>query len=412
MSAKETALKKRLLPLYFAAFCHGFVFWYAIEKLFMQSIGFTDAAIGLFVAVYSVAVIITETPSGILADRWSRKGVLILASLALAVSSLIGGLSQSETIYIFSTCLWGVYYALYSGTYDSIVYDTILEEGIDTKRYDYYYGRVNLVDSCALIAGSLIGGLVANVFGLRETYFFTVIPALLAVIALLRFKEPRLHKQLVPSSVADQVRATFRAVLKNTRLLPIIAVLLSSSTILYLLFEFDQLWLLALAAPLVWYGPINAAILSTIGIGGYIAGKFKLYKLRNMIVVITCMLAAGVGLIVSRNLLLTVACIIVICACLLVLEIVFTRVLHDGLSSKIRAGASSAVSTLGRGFIIPLAVLFGYLSEQRTVFEAAWLVVFMLVITAVLVAKLYSENRMLPDLKDGTPKLSIDTYNK
>ncbi len=42
-------ISRRLLPLYVAAFLQGFVLWYAVEKLFMRSIGFDDAGIGLMI---------------------------------------------------------------------------------------------------------------------------------------------------------------------------------------------------------------------------------------------------------------------------------------------------------------------------------------------------------------------------
>ena len=46
-------------------------------------------------AAYAAVVPILEVPSGILADRWSRRGVLMAASAALALSALIGGLSHN-----------------------------------------------------------------------------------------------------------------------------------------------------------------------------------------------------------------------------------------------------------------------------------------------------------------------------
>ena len=124
----EKRLYRRLLPLYVAAFFQGFVLWYTIEKLFMRSIGFDDAGIGIMVAGYSVVMLLIETPSGILADRWSRKGVLMVASVALAASSLVCGISDSIPFYLVGAGLWGIFFAFYSGTYDSMVYDTLLEE--------------------------------------------------------------------------------------------------------------------------------------------------------------------------------------------------------------------------------------------------------------------------------------------
>ncbi|HEU4397547.1 MAG TPA: MFS transporter, partial [Actinomycetota bacterium] len=88
-------LRRRLLPLYAATFLQNLALWVPIEKLFMTTIGFNPASIGVMAAVYAVVVPVLEVPSGVLADRWSRRGVLMLASIAAILSVLIGGLSQS-----------------------------------------------------------------------------------------------------------------------------------------------------------------------------------------------------------------------------------------------------------------------------------------------------------------------------
>jgi MFS family permease len=75
-------LGRRLVPLYAAAFLQNPALWVPIEKLFMTTIGFDAASVGAMAAVYAVVVPMLEVPSGVLADRWSRRGVLILASIA------------------------------------------------------------------------------------------------------------------------------------------------------------------------------------------------------------------------------------------------------------------------------------------------------------------------------------------
>jgi predicted MFS family arabinose efflux permease len=86
-------LGRRLAPLYAAAFLQNLALWVPIEKLFMTTIGFDAASVGVMAAVYAVVVPVLEVPSGVLADRWSRRGVLILASVAGALSVLVGGSS-------------------------------------------------------------------------------------------------------------------------------------------------------------------------------------------------------------------------------------------------------------------------------------------------------------------------------
>ena len=84
--AARGPLQKRLRPLHLAAFLQGIGFWVPVEKLFMNEIGFDAASIGLMAAAYAAVVPILEVPSGILADRWSRRGVLMAASAALALA--------------------------------------------------------------------------------------------------------------------------------------------------------------------------------------------------------------------------------------------------------------------------------------------------------------------------------------
>ncbi|MGH3367121.1 MAG: MFS transporter, partial [Nocardioidaceae bacterium] len=117
-------LWKRLAPLYAAAFLQNLALWVPIEKLFMTSIGFDAAGVGVMAAVYSVVVPIFEVPSGVLADRWSRRGVLVLACLAAVVSVTIGGLSDNVATYMVAAMFLGVFFAMQSGTFESIVYDT------------------------------------------------------------------------------------------------------------------------------------------------------------------------------------------------------------------------------------------------------------------------------------------------
>src|SRR5918992_5467748 len=105
------ALGRRLAPIYLASFIGGLALWVPIEKLFMTEIGFTSATVGVMAAVYAVVVPILEFPSGVLADRWSRRGVLILGTVAVLVSVLIGGFSQNVTVYIVAAAFLGVYFA-------------------------------------------------------------------------------------------------------------------------------------------------------------------------------------------------------------------------------------------------------------------------------------------------------------
>src|SRR5437879_3157074 len=192
-SQSQTLLTRRLLPLYIAAFSQGLVLWAPIEKVFLRSLGFDQAALGLMAACYGSLIPLLDLTSGLLADRWSRKGVLILASVASMLNALLGGLSHDVPTYLVSTLFFGVEVALVSGTYESILYDTLLEETGQSHSFEKRLGQVKLLNSLALIIGALTGGLVATVLSPRLAYFATIPLVTISLGALLTFKEPHLH---------------------------------------------------------------------------------------------------------------------------------------------------------------------------------------------------------------------------
>jgi MFS family permease len=113
------ALSRRLLPMQLGVGLQGFMLWVPVEKLCMTEIGFTSASVGVMAAAYAAVVPLLEVPSGILADRWSRNWLMVLSSLALAASTLVGGLSHNVGTYVVAAMLLGVFFALNSGTVDS-----------------------------------------------------------------------------------------------------------------------------------------------------------------------------------------------------------------------------------------------------------------------------------------------------
>ncbi|HSW98894.1 MAG TPA: MFS transporter [Candidatus Saccharimonadales bacterium] len=404
-------LAKRLLPFYVAVFLQGFILWYAVEKLFMHRIGFDDAGIGFMVAFYSAIMLLVETPSGVLADRWSRRGVLVVASVLLAASSVVGGVSHGVPLYLVAAALWGIFFALYSGAYDSILYDTLLEEVGGGEAYGRYYGYVKVVDSVALVLGSLLGGWISSKFGIREAFFWTVPVALAAIGALALFQEPVLHKASAHLSVRQQVRTTFRAVGQKGQLRLVLAVLVVMSATSYTLYEFGQLWWIALAFPVLAFGPANAVLLSTIGVGGAAAAKLNMHRYVPMQCTVLAMVAAALGLVVWRNGVGNVVLQSVIGVGTIGLCVVFNKFLHDSLPSQVRAGASSAVSSLTRIVMIPFSLLFGFVSRQLDVFRATWLFVVPLLVAVVLIYKLFGGRHELEPV-DAADEATTQVYQK
>ncbi len=369
----RTALRRRLLPLHIAVALQGFMLWVPVEKLFMTEIGFDATAVGIMAAAYAAVVQIIEVPSGILADRWSRRGVLIVASIALMLCALIGGLSTDVPTYILSALVLGVYFAMHSGTLDSIVYDTVLEETGASDAFEQVIGRVRLTESIALVVSSLVGGWIAGLTTTRLTYFLTVPYAALSVIAYLRFSEPNLHKSIEPTSLRQHLALTDGALTRRGRLLPIISLMALTSVIVQLVFEFGPLWLVALAAPAALYGPYWAGLVSSLGLGGLLAGRLRLNKPVVASAVAGLMTLASWALTTTTDTVLVVGAQIVLAVLIVSASIHVTVLLHDAVASTIRSGVASGVGAISWMVFLPVALAFGVMSTRYGVHAAGWM---------------------------------------
>jgi predicted MFS family arabinose efflux permease len=357
----------RLRPLYATGFIHGFALWYSIEKLFMRSIGLNDYLITIATLVYIVVMMIANIPLGILADRWSRKGVLYLATCALIASSLICGLSHGLAMYATGISVWGIFYAAYAGTYDSVIYDVVLGETGSADSFERFYGRVQMFDSAAFITGALLSAGVARFAGLRLEYFLTIPFTCCAFLTLHRFREPSLHRKAPEARLSAHLGQILRSATK-ANVAWIVVALVANCLAMRLLFEFCQLWYLGLALPAVWYGPSFALLYSGAWSGGALADRLR--DGRTVLATGFGTLAIAGGLFIRAPVVVIGAQVAAIIG-IMVLNIALTRYLHDAMPSNIRAGASSVVSTIGYGVFIPTALGFGLLSRAHGIFEAS-----------------------------------------
>ncbi len=380
------------MPLYITVFLQGFVFWYGIEKFFMESIGFTEATIGLSIAVVAVVTIVTETPSGILADRWSRKGVLALASIALIACTLLSGLSNSVLTYTIAVSLWGLYAALYSGTFDSIVYDTLLEEAGDSKLYEKYYGYVRIIEGVALASGSLLSMVIIRTLTIRATYFLTIPFLLLSVFFIMRFREPQLHKREVYVPIFRHVGEIFKALTRKGEVFWIVFTMVLLGLGVRTTFEFGQLWYIAVGVPVIFFGIASALVQLSTSFSGIVARlltKPRIVTVYLIVLILTSLFLTG------RNALLIIFTQVMLLTGFMAVTIVLEHQLHKTLASTIRAGASSAVGTIYSIVFVALSLGFGVVAEKFTIFKASWFLTTLLVLALIGMLKITSHKKKL-----------------
>jgi hypothetical protein len=149
-------------------------------------------------------------------------------------------------------------------------------------------------------------------------------------------------------------------------------------------FEFGPLWLVALSAPAVLYGPYWAALVSTLGIGGLLISKLPLERRLMLSVLIILSLATALLLTWTRSLAVVIIAQVVLGLVLAIIGIHGSRLLHDTVPSSIRAGVASGAGTMSWSLFLPFSLVFGWTARENGVQWSGFLLAGAVVVVSVL----------------------------
>ena len=401
-------MTQRLAPLIAAFFFGGVALWVPIEKLFLSEIGFTPQTIGLMAAAYAAIVPLLEVVSGVLADRWSRRGVLVIGNIGAFGSVLVGGLSSNVGMYVVAAMLLGVYFAMQSGTFDAIVYDTVLEETGSSDRFESVVGRVRIAESVSLTLGALAGGALASATAPRVTYFATLPFLFVSTMFLLRFREPRLHQAGERRSLGAHLAVTVRTVRCQTRLIPIALLLVLTALVTQAVFEFGPLWLVDADASAGSFGPAWAALMASLGLSGLLAGRVRFDQWPAVATVSAVLVTAGLTLVFARHAAVATAAQAVLAVLAIAIGIYLTRLLHDAIPSDVRSGVSSGIGASSWVVFLPFSLVFGSVSERWGVHVAGTMILGAVAAVVVLLVIVVAAARRTVDATGGVSSDVVD----
>ena len=390
----------QIQKLYLSNFLTGLVFWYGIEKLFMTSIGINAVGVGTATAIFLAFNLIFDIPSGILADKWSRKGMLFVSAVSLAVCSVILGLSNGLEMYIVGYLFYGVYVVSTSGTYQAITYDSLHDEG-RADQYSKVVGRAYALFLAGAGVANVASGFIANHFSYSTTFFVTVISCVLNALLILSLKEPAFHKDEKKERVIKQLGQTIKT-LANTKLLRSLAIVMSALAVVELFKgEFGQLYMLRYVTEPQLIGLLWAAYAFTWSLGSLIAHRFRT-KLNTLVLLTTLPL---VFMSFIDNWFSLVLFMVQAVASAALLNQIETRV-QENTPSSVRASVLSVLSALGRAIAIPSSFLLGWLFTQ---YDALWALRFVAVIAVFTLLYWFWASRSIP--KANKPALAKAATN-
>ena len=348
----------QIQKLYLSNFLTGLVFWYGIEKLFMRSIGINAIGIGAATAALTIFLVIFDIPAGILADKWSRRGVLVISALSLAMASLLTGISHGLSLYIVGELFYGLYIVTSSGTYQAIIYDSLHEEQ-RADQYSKINGQIYAFFLVGAGVGDIAGGFMGHSYGYRAPYLLTLIPCLLNALVIVTLREPRFHKLLDKQRMVRQVGRAAITV-SRIKLVRNLAVVLSLFAVIELFkLEFGQLYMFRYVSAAQAIGVLWAIYAFSAALGSLIAHRFS----THVSGLITCSVLPLVLMSFVDNRLSLVLFMIQAVATAALLNQIETTI-QDHTPSAVRASVLSVITTLGRVVAVPSSFILGWLFKE------------------------------------------------
>ncbi len=180
---------KNIYLMYAITFFDGLILAYVIERLFWSQRGMNVTMVVATEIIYAVTIMLLEVPSGVCADKFGRKNLLLVAGLLSAVEIALVYFAHSFFLFSFAVFLAGISNACSSGAMQAMVYDSLSVERREND-FEGVFGRVQTFDTIGSILAALCGGILAYFVGFQLNYILSIISKTIAFILVFFLREP------------------------------------------------------------------------------------------------------------------------------------------------------------------------------------------------------------------------------
>ncbi len=343
----------------------GAMFFLPTISLFYASNGLSTTDLFIVQALFSVAMIFFEIPSGYFADRLGTVNSIRLGCFVYAFGYWVYAFSFNFTTILIAELLLGIGLAFVSGADSALLYDSLMSESKEGT-YKKELGKQSVGFSVSEAGAALLGGFLAALSLRLPLYVQAVVMSCLVPLSLF-LVQTKLHKRTTHRSVLHDMAFVVHDAFKKKAVLGFVlhGSIISASTLTMVWFV--QPYLTASAVPIVYFGAVWAVINLSVGFFALYADRFeKLCGLNNSLLVLS--LAVGVSYILLGT---TYSWVLLP----LLFVFAFTRsarsaivedYLHARTESSVRATILSVNSMLSRLIFAVCSPFLGYMADAYT----------------------------------------------
>jgi MFS family permease len=172
------------------------LFWFStyiytpIMPTYIKSLGASYFLVGLILGCYGVGQMLLRVPIGILSDRLNKRKMFISFGMGSLVISSLG-------LYFFTNPLLILVFRSFSGVASAfwviftVLYSSYFHESEATKAV----GVLNAFCNGGILIGLLSGGFIVRSYGIRSTFFVSIICAAVGLVLSFAISEKKVDRQ-------------------------------------------------------------------------------------------------------------------------------------------------------------------------------------------------------------------------
>jgi MFS family permease len=341
------------------------IYWYRIFNDFMliyplYSVMFAQRGhldtfqISTLLIIWAAGSLLFELPTGVLADRYSRRTLLAVGQLIRGAGYALWLVWPSYIGFAIGLIMWGIGGALDSGTFQALVYDELKAQ----NQEDNYVKIMGRSESIAMFVGlgaTLLASPVLKGFGYGGVVGASVAATVVAAFVAASLPDKKRQKEVETPSYGRIFKEAVHEVAHNSRVLQFIGFGVLLGTLFGVMDEYASLFLRFEGVTNYFIPLVSAAMFLPSIVVGFVAHKFaKLPSLAFMLMI----LLSGAALFAAGKL-LGIGSIIGFATFLLLTKvsmIVFDAKLQHGIRGHTRSTITS-INELGVG-IAAIAAYF------------------------------------------------------
>ena len=357
--------------MYIVGFLSTLFFFGGIAVPFYTEYGkLTYAQFFMIEAWYIFWGIALEVPTGVVADRISRKVSIALSGICIGVAAILYSITPNFYLFLLAEFIWAAGNTFISGADDALIYDTLKEEkrSKESKKIMSNYYAASMVGMIfALPIGSLIAA--ANLYpyprNLVLPMLATGIPLALASLVALTLHEPKIPGKKIKTTYFKHVTDSVNFLLKHRQLRALAIDFSLVMSLTFFNFWFYQSVLKQVGVDIVYYGFVGAGI--------NVFGFALLYKAdaiekivgKRHLLTITALVPALAYILMGAWMVLPVAllCIFLVSGSELLREPIIKNYMHKYIPSNKRATVMSSVSMMQKVVMAVAYPIVGYLAD-------------------------------------------------